>query len=140
VDGYLIDTNVISEFAKPAPSNSVRVWFENAAPDTLFASVITIGEIRIGVENLPPGRRRTELESWLQSGLPGWFASNLLSVTPAIADRWGRLSVLARSQGMILSTADGLIASTAIENDLTLVTRNVKDFVDLGIDTLNPWN
>jgi predicted nucleic acid-binding protein len=75
VQGYLVDTNVISEFAKPAPNPEVQQWFRNAAPDTLFVSAMTIGEIRLGIENLPVSKRRTDLEIWLRNGLPAWFAS-----------------------------------------------------------------
>ena len=137
--GYLVDTNVISEFVKTSPSPSVTLWFQNAVPDTLFASVMTIGEIRLDIENLPAGKRRTDLESWLETGLPAWFATNLLPVTPAIAHRWGKLTIQAKRKGMMLSTADGLIAATALEHDLMLVTRNIKDFLDLGLTVVNPW-
>lgn len=139
MNGYLVDTNVISEFVKASPSPSVTQWLGNAAPESLFVSVMTVGEIRLGIENLPPGKRRTDLETWLETGLPEWFASNLLSVTPAIADRWGRLTIQAKRKGMMLSTADGLIAATALEHDLALVTRNTKDFLDLGLAVVNPW-
>ena len=139
MSGYLVDTNVISEFAQPTPNFSVMLWFQEADPDELYASVVTFGEIRLGIENLPAGKRRSDLEGWLQTGLPGWFASNLLPVTRNIADRWGRLTIEAKRKGMMLTTADGLIAATALEHGLTLVTRNVKDFDGLGVAILNPW-
>ena len=100
---------------------------------------MTLGEIRLGIENLPISKRRYELEAWLQTGLPAWFASNLLPVTPAIADRWGRLTIEAKRNGIKLATADGLIAATALENDLIVATRNTRDFVKLGVPILNPW-
>ncbi len=137
---YLIDTNVLSEFAKPFPSPDVKVWFDEADPDTLFASVITLGEIRLGIEDMQAGKRRTELEGWVENGLPAWFAANLLPVTKGIADRWGRVTIQGRRKGLNLATADGLIAATALEHDFTIVTRNVKDFAGLGVRILNPWN
>ena len=140
MSGYLIDTNVISEFVKPSPSPSVILWFQNVTPEALFASVMTIGEIRLGIENMPHGKRRTDLESWLETGLPAWFASNLLPITRTITDRLGRLTIHAKQKGMMLSTADGLIAATALEHDLALVTRNVRDFANLGIAVINPWD
>jgi toxin FitB len=74
----------------------VQQWFRSAAPDSLFVSAMTIGEIRLGIENLPMSKRRTDLESWLRNGLPAWFSSNLLPITAAIADRWGRLTIQAK--------------------------------------------
>jgi len=139
VQGYLVDTNVISEFAKPIPNSEVQQWFRNAVPDTLFVSAMTIGEIRLGIENLPVSKRRADLEVWLRNGLPAWFASNLLPITAAIADRWGRLTIQAKRKGIIVSTADGLIAATAFEHGLTLVTRNSRDFESLGIVIFDPW-
>jgi predicted nucleic acid-binding protein len=139
VQGYLIDTNVISEFVKPAPNPEVLQWFRNVAPATLFVSAITLGEIRLGIENLHVGKRRTDLEAWLENGLPAWFASNLLPVTAGVADRWGRLTIQAKRKGIAVSTADGLIAATAFEHGLTLVTRNSRDFERLGIAVVDPW-
>ncbi len=139
MNGHLIDTNVISEFSNQSPCLEVREWLESADPETLFVSVITVGEIRLGIENLPVGKRRVELEIWFAKGLPAWFAAKLLPVTPAIADRWGRLTVQARRKGITISTADGLIAATALEHNLTLVTRNTRDFSGLGLSLLDPW-
>jgi predicted nucleic acid-binding protein len=140
VTGYLVDTNVISEVIKPGPNPQVVAWLRQADPLALYASVITFGEIRLGVENAPGGRRRDELEAWLGTGLPGWFARNLLPVTKDIADQWGRASIKAKRQGIQLATNDGLIAGTALVHDLTLVTRNVRDFAGLGLMLLNPWD
>ncbi len=139
MSGYLVDTKPISEFVRPAPSGSIVDWFRAAAPNELYASVVTFGEIRLGIEAMPTSKRRTELELWLETGLPGWFASNLLPVARNIAGRWGQLTVEARRKGMTLTTSDGLIAATAIEHGLILVTRNVKGFAGLGIPIVNPW-
>jgi predicted nucleic acid-binding protein len=73
------------------------------------------------------------------TGFPAWFASNLLPVTREIAERWGRLTIQAQRRGMTLATADGLIAATALEHGLTLVTHNVKDFSGLGLAIVDPW-
>jgi len=136
---FLIDTNIISEFVKPNPEPNVIRWFQTADPDTLYASVVTVGEIRLGIEDMPLGKRRTDLELWLNTGLPAWFDANLLPVTKEIAERWGRATIEAKRKGLMLATADGLIAATALEHDLTLVTRNTKDFAGLGVALLNPW-
>lgn len=138
--GSLLDTNIISAFAKPEANQPVIDWLKTAAPETLFVSVITIGELRLGIEDLPAGKRRSQLEQWLAEGLPEWFETNVLPVTKAIGERWGRLTIEAKRKGMTLGTPDGLIAATALEHDLTLVTRNVKDFAGLGVPLLNPWD
>jgi predicted nucleic acid-binding protein len=139
VNGYLVDTNVLSEYAKPIPEPRVMAWLRQSDPNTLFASAISLGELRLGIEDLPAGKRRSDLEAWLATGLPGWFAANLLPVTGPIADRWGRLSIQAKRNGTPLATADGLIAATAFEHDLTVVTRNTKDFTGFGLTLINPW-
>ena len=136
---YLIDTNVVSEFIKPAPNQVVIDWFRSSKASSLFASVVTAGELRLGIAAMPLSKRRSELEVWLEQGLPQWFATNLLPVTREVADRWGRITIQARRQGITLATTDGLIAATAIEHNLILVTRNTKDFVDLGVSLINPW-
>lgn len=139
MSGFLIDTNVISEFTKPAPQASVVSWLQAADPNTLFASVITFGEIRLGIAAMPPSKRRESLEAWFSEGLPAWFATNLLAIDREIADLWGRLTIDARNIGITLATNDGFIAATALQRNLTLVTRNTKDFTGLGINLFNPW-
>jgi toxin FitB len=139
VSGFLVDTNVVSEFVRPRPDSSVIDWLEAADPELLFASVVTLGEIRLGIEDLPVSKRRAELEQWLEKGLPEWFESNLLPVTKAIADRWGQITIKAKRKGIAITTADGLIAATALEHGLAIVTRNVKDFAEVGVLIVNPW-
>jgi tRNA(fMet)-specific endonuclease VapC len=140
VNGYLLDTNVPSEFSRDRPEPRVAAWLKAQPPTTLYLSAVTIGEIRKGLVVLPQGRRRTELEAWFHTDLLAWFRSRILSVTDSIADRWGVLEGQCQLKGTPLNTADGMIAVSALEHDLTLVTRNVKDFVDLGVVLLNPWD
>jgi predicted nucleic acid-binding protein len=139
VSGFLVDTNVISEFVRPQPDSHVIRWLDAAEPETLFASVVTFGEIRLGIEDLPAGKRRAALEEWLENGLPDWFDTNLLPITKAVADRWARITIDAKRRGIVLTTADGLIAATAIEHSLAIVTRNVTDFASCGLLIINPW-
>jgi predicted nucleic acid-binding protein len=125
---------------------------ESANPDTLFASVLSLGEIRKGIELLPPSKKRTELEQWLDVELNGWFGNNLLPVTQAISNRWGMLAARSQQQGKPLGNIDGLLAATAIEHGLTVATRNTKHFGTwvrhssilgkadaLGIDATSVW-
>lgn len=106
----------------------------------LFLSVVTIGEIRKGLVVLPQGRRRTDLEEWFHTDLLNWFRDRILPVTRSIADRWGVLDGECQLKGTPLNTADGMIAATALEHDLVLVTRNVRHFTGMGVKIVNPWD
>jgi predicted nucleic acid-binding protein len=139
VTGYLLDTNVPSEFSRERPEPRVVQWLKAQPVATLFISVVTIGEIRKGLVVLPQGRKRDELERWFHADLLTWFQNRVLPVTHAIADRWGVLDGQCQLKGTPLNTADGLIAATALELGLTIVTRNEKDFAALGATIFNPW-
>jgi predicted nucleic acid-binding protein len=89
---------------------------------------------------LHPSKRRIDLERWFENELLPRFHGRVLPVTHSIADRWGVLDGQCQLKGTPLSTADGMIAATALEHDLTLVTRNVKDFAGLGVEVFNPWD
>ena len=140
MSAFLIDTNVLSEFSRRGePDRRVKIWLKAAAPGSLYASVLTLAEIRRGIEMLPASKRRSQLEQWLEGELLESFGTNLLPVTRAIGDRWAVLSARAQRRGAPLAVIDGLIAATALEHDLILATRNVKDFLDLGVSIFNPW-
>src|SRR5579862_1957299 len=105
MSGFLLDTNVISEFARPDnnPDHRVRKWLETADPDSLYVSVLNLGEIRKGIEKLAPGKRRTHLESWLTRDLHEWFEKRLLVIDESIANRWGVIAAAAQRAGAPLS-------------------------------------
>lgn len=140
MNGYLLDTNVPSEFSRDRPEPRVAQWLKAQPVTLLFLSVVTIGEIRKGLVVLPQGRRRAELETWFHTDLVIWFRDRILPVTHSIADRWGMLDGECQLKGKPLNTADGMIAATALEHGLTVVTRNVKDFAGLGITVFDPWD
>ena len=138
--GYLLDTNVPSETLRPNPDFKVALWLESHARHTQFLSVVTLGEMRRGVCLLPPGNRRTQLEHFIELRVPAWFGERITPVTQTIAERWGTIDAQRQTAGRPISVADGMIAATAIEHGLILVTRNTKDFTGLGIELLNPWD
>ena len=140
MSGFLLDTNVLSEFNRRGePDYRVKQWLEAADPDSLYVSVLTFGEIRFGVGLLPPSKRRTELQHWLEQDLPEWFEGRILAVDHSIADRWGWLRSQAQMKGRSLSVIDALLAATALEHKLTIVSRNVSDFSVAGLPVVNPW-
>jgi predicted nucleic acid-binding protein len=128
---------VLSELRRKAPDAQVVRWMQERPAQTLFLSVLTLGEIRKGIEKLDSGNKKQTLLDWLELQLPGYFRGRLLNIDTPVADRWGRLMALAPRP---LPSIDGLLAATAMQHDLTLVTRNTKDFQDIpGLTTLNPW-
>jgi predicted nucleic acid-binding protein len=140
VKGYLVDTNIPSEFTRDQPDLRVADFIRKAGQENLFLSVMTLGEICKGIDLLPVGQKRTGLQAWLDIDVRSWFADRLLPVTQTIAERWGHLAAAARKQGITLAVVDGVIAATALEHGLAVVTRNVKDFAGLGVTVLNPWD
>jgi predicted nucleic acid-binding protein len=137
---YLLDTNVVSEWAKPQPNAGVITWLEEVDEDRVFLSVATLAELRHGIERLAPGSRRKKLDSWLSEELPLRFESRILPVTTEVADEWGRVIARCEAGGRPLAAMDGLIAATAAVHALTLVTRNASDFETALKALLNPWN
>ena len=136
---YLLDTNVLSEVRRPAPERRVLEWLDSVDEDRVHLSVISIAEIARGVQLLADGRRKTDLAHWLEFQLVERFESRLLPVDTATALLWGELLAFAKGAGIGLAVMDGWIAATARRHDLTVVTRNIKDFADLGLQLLNPW-
>lgn len=137
---WLLDTNVLSEVRRPAPSPKVLAWLDTIDEDRAFISVASIAELRRGIALLEDGRRRAALAAWLAHDLPERFAGRILPIGPAIAERWGNLMAQSRRSGIALSVMDGFFAATALTNDLALVTRNVKDFAAFDVKLFNPWD
>ena len=138
--GFLLDTNIPSEMLRPRPDPNVADWVKRQANETLFVSVVTMGELRRGITLLAEqSRRRAELEQMIHEKVPSWFQDRILPVTRIIAERWGVLDGERQLAGRPMNIADGMIAATALEHDLTVVTRNVKDFEGLGVTVFSPW-
>ena len=133
---YLIDTNVLSELRRKQPDPTVVRWFSQRPASTLYLSVLTLGEIRKGIEGVADAARRLALLDWLETALPAFFAGRILPIDTGVADRWGRLVAQA---GRPLPVIDSLLAATAAQHGLILVTRNLRDVQGLGAQVLDPW-
>ncbi|MER9096172.1 type II toxin-antitoxin system VapC family toxin [Mesorhizobium sp. M0700] len=135
----LLDTNVLSEVTRPAPDARVLEWLDKLDEDRSFISVVSIAEIRRGVALMGEGRKREALAEWLARDLPQRFEQRVLPVDEPVALAWGDLMGLAKRRGRGLTSMDGLIAATAIAQELTLATPNMKDFEGFGIELFDPW-
>ena len=133
---YLLDTNVLSELRRKSPNSGVVEWFAKRPATTLYLSVLTLGELRKGVDGLTDTARRASLLDWLETDLPAYFTGRILPIDVHVADRWGRILAVA---GRPLPAIDSLIGATAAHHGLSLVTRNVRDFAGFGLDVINPW-
>lgn len=141
MSGFLIDTNVLSEYNRTGgPDAGVKRWLETTDRPIQYVSVITLAEIQKGIELLAKGKRRSQLEQWLQQDLEQWFSGRIISVDRQVAARWASLLAQLAPVGRPLPTVDSLIAATALVYDLTIVTRNTKDFEGIGVTTINPWD
>ena len=136
---YLLDTCVISEVIKKEPHQAVVSWLEKQDEISLYLSVITFGELQKGISKLGKTRRRQRLQDWVDQDLAARFAERILDVDRPIAARWGELSGTAEKTGKKIPVLDGLLAATALELGLTLVTRNVQHFETTGVPWVDPW-
>jgi len=136
---YLLDTNVISEPFKRSPEPRVVRWLNDQSPLDLYISVLTLGELTMGFELAPAGKRRDELQLWVTQDVPRHFVGRLLPVDEEIARKWGQLSAEGRATGRELPATDGLLLATARIHELILVTRNERDCSNRGVEILNPW-
>lgn len=136
---YLLDTNVISEATKKYPDARLQDWLAAQPNESLFLSVITIGEIRHGLLLLDDGKKRRALLRWLGGKIKSLFAGRILSVDIAVMERWAQLQAASGKTGRRLPVMDSLIAATALTHNLTLATRNIADFKAARVALLDPW-
>ena len=139
MSGFLLDTNCLSELVRVKPEPRVLGWMEAIDEGLLYLSVLTLGEIRKGLVGLAPGKRRTQVEAWLEVELKARFSGRILTIDAPVADRWGLIAAQAKSRGTPLPIIDGLLAATALHYNLTVVTRNASDFTNAQVQVLNPW-
>ena len=131
---FLLDTNIVSETIKKNPNENVVGWLNSIPDENLSISVITLGELRKGVEKLQDNMRKIELINWIDHKLRPWFGGNIISINTEIAEKWGYISATTNTPAI-----DGLIAATCLTRNLTLVTRNIKDFNIPGLEVFNPF-
>jgi len=137
---FLLDTNVVSEARKPRPDPGIAQWLRDCDEIHCFISVVTIAELRHGIERMAPGLRRRQLDLWVDRDLLQRFGGRILPVDVAIASTFGRIVARTQAQGRAIEPMDAFIAATAEQHGLTLVTRNIRDFASLGITVINPWS
>lgn len=132
---YLLDTNVISETIRKTPETNVQKWFQTIPSNQLYASVLSLGEIRRGIEKLIDNSRKDSMTAWLENDLIFWFGENILPISSEIADKWGYITSLST-----LPVIDSLLAATALVHNMKIVTRNTADFkMVAGLEIINPW-
>jgi predicted nucleic acid-binding protein len=136
---FLLDTNVVSEWVKSHPDPNVVAWLAALDEDQVFISVVTLAELRYGIERLKTGSRRNRLSQWLRDDLPLRFDGRVLSIDHLIANVWGQVVARSEAAGRPIGAMDAFIAATAEAHGLTLVTRNVSDFEASIKAIINPW-
>jgi predicted nucleic acid-binding protein len=137
--GFLLDTNIPSELTRSQPEQRVTRWLEDTDDSLMYFSVVSIGEVCKGLTVHPEAHRRAWLRNLLDKELRPGLADRVLPVSEAIAERWGVLDGECQLKGLKVNAPDGLIAATALEHELTVVTRNVRHFENLGVTIFNPW-
>jgi predicted nucleic acid-binding protein len=138
--GFLLDTNVVSELMRPRPEPRVSTWIDATPEVLLHLSVITLGEVRKGIDLLPDDSpRRAALLSWLERDVRVRFQERLLVFDEGVAARWGQIEAVARKRGLTLPTVDAQLAATALHHGLTFATRNTEEVGPAGVPVFNPW-
>ncbi|WP_066423994.1 type II toxin-antitoxin system VapC family toxin [Anabaena sp. 4-3] len=137
---YLLDTCLISELVAKQPNQQVLDWLDAQVPETLYLSVVTIGEIAKGISKITASKRKESLKTWLNETLPNRFQDRILTIDVPTMVLWGNLVGQLEQNGRLLPVMDSLIAAIALHHSLSLVTRNEKDFAGTGVVIVNPWS
>jgi predicted nucleic acid-binding protein len=137
---FLLDTNVVSEWTKQRPDSGVISWLAEVEEDRVFLSVVTLAELRHGIDRLADSNRRRRLDAWLRNELALRFERRLLPIDQAVADRWGEVVARREAAGRPIGVMDAFIAATANVHGLRLVTRNEPDFRLSVEEIVNPWS
>jgi len=136
---YILDTNVISELVASEADQRVIAWIDSLDSENVFLSVITIGELKKGIEKLPNSKRKSTLETWLQEDLLVRFRDHIIPLDIPVLLTWGMLVASMEKQGNPMPAIDSLLAATAAQSGFTLATRNTGHFKPAGISLIDPW-
>ena len=139
MNGYLVDTNVVSELRKVKPNPNVKAWSDAQAPHQLYLSAMTLAEIRHGIERQQDAGFREELNLWLDRQLRPWFAGRVLAIDEEVLLEWRRMVESGRKQGVVFSHPDIFIAATARVHGLAVCTRDERGFRKTGVSVVNPF-
>ena len=137
---YLLDTNVVSELVAKKPNTHILEWLDSLDPNSVYLSVITLGELSKGIERLPDSERKDSLRTWLHDDLPMRFSGHVLVLDAEVMLVWGELMARLERIGRPLPAIDSLIAALVLHHHCALVTRNESDFKDTGVTIVNRWN
>lgn len=137
---FLLDTCVISELVRAAPNPAVTAWLVEAEEESLYLSVLTLGELEKGIARAKDAARRAKLSAWVRRDLAQRFQGRILPVDAGIAERWGVMTGEAENRGQPLPVIDSLLAATCLEHRLTIATRNVADLGRCSVTCFNPWD
>jgi toxin FitB len=139
VTGWLLDTNVISELRRPKPDDKVAAFVRAQPLEALHVSVVTLAEIRFGIELLPEATRRSALNDWLTHKVRPMFGQRVLTITEDIMLKWRLMVEEGRKSGHTFSQPDLIIAATAQHHGLTVVSRDTKEYIIARVEVFNPW-
>jgi len=140
MNGWLLDTNILSEIRRPRPSLAVVEFISNEPMERLYVSAVTFAEIRFGIEQVTDPARRSEIHLWLENRLRPMFENRVLAVTEAVLLEWRLIIEAGRKSGHTFSHPDVLIAATASHHGLTVVSRDTSEFAAAGVAVFNPWH
>jgi len=139
VTGWLLDTNILSELRRSKPEPRVVAFIGSQSLEDLYVSVVTLAEIRFGIELLPDVSKRSDLHDWLNHKVRPMFAHRVLPISEDVMLKWRLLAEEGRKIGHTFSRPDLIIAATAHHHDLTIVTRDAGDYTKTRVNVLNPW-
>ncbi|MBC8120592.1 MAG: type II toxin-antitoxin system VapC family toxin [Gemmatimonadaceae bacterium] len=135
----LLDTCAVSDYNKPLKYPALVAFVDSLPDEALFVSVLTLGEIVKGIDMLPQGLKKDTLQAWY-AGLLAAYSDRILPVDPETAEVWGRITSACAARNLDLPAVDGLIAATALQHGLAVLTRNEKHFRQTGAVVVNPWS
>ena len=137
---YILDTCLISELAKSEPNKKVVDWVLSENETNFYVSVLTFGELHKGIEKLPESKKKEKLRIWVENELRNRFQNRIMGIDIRVSITWGKIQSIAEKKGKPMPAIDSLIAATGIAYGMIVVTRNISDMEQSGVDLFNPWS